>query len=58
MSGHCKACDVTLFDDELTAKYPGTNEYIELCFRCLDIALDPDSAPDFYENKPNDHYEE
>ncbi len=56
MSGHCKSCDTILFDEELTAKYPGTNEYVELCFRCLDIALNPDNVNDFYQT--TDHYEE
>jgi len=48
MSGRCKSCNTVLFDEELTAKYPGTNEYIELCFYCLDIANNPDNVDDTY----------
>lgn len=56
MCGRCKSCDIILFEDELKAKYPGTNEYIELCFRCLEIAMNPDSVDDEYHTK--DYYEE
>lgn len=48
MSGRCKACDVILFEQELTTKYPGSNQYTELCFQCLEIAENPDSVDDSY----------
>lgn len=38
MSGRCRACNVILTEDELTYQYPGTNEYSELCFHCLDLS--------------------
>ncbi len=57
MSGRCKSCNTVLYDEELTSKYPGTNEYTELCFSCLDIALDPDSVQDDYP-QGSMHYEE
>ena len=58
MSGRCKACDVILFEDELAQKWPGSNEFVDLCNRCLEIALDPDSVQDFYEVNNDEHYEE
>lgn len=57
MSGHCKSCDVILYDDEMATKWPGTDEYVDLCHSCLEIALDPDSVDDYYEHR-NDSYEE
>lgn len=48
MSGRCKACDVILFEEELTTKDPITGEYLELCFRCQDIAENPDECIDYY----------
>jgi hypothetical protein len=57
MSGRCKSCNVILFDEELTNKYPGTNEYVELCNKCLDIALNPDSAFDDYGTVTTEYHE-
>lgn len=34
MSGRCKACNAKLEDWEMVAKYPGTNEYKEICTLC------------------------
>ena len=48
MCGRCKSCNVELYDDELTTKYPGSSEYVDLCFRCLDIAMNPDNVDDNY----------
>lgn len=57
MCGRCKSCNVPLFEEELTSKYPGTNEYTELCFKCLDIALNPESVLDEYPTG-SQYYEE
>ena len=57
MSGRCKACDVVLFEEELTAKDPATGQYLELCSRCQDIAENPDNCADFYPTGSM-HYEE
>lgn len=38
MSGRCKSCDCVLSDDEMTAKYPETNQYIDMCFSCLSLS--------------------
>lgn len=56
MSGRCKSCNVTLFEEELTTKYPNSDEYTELCFSCLEIALNPDNVDDEYHTK--NYYEE
>lgn len=56
MSGRCKSCNTELYDDELTSKYLGTNEYIDLCFRCLDIAMNPEAVDDTYHT--TDYYNE
>ena len=58
MSGRCKSCNVVLFEEELTTKYPGTNEYTELCFKCLDIALNPDTVVDEYPQGSNIYTED
>ena len=48
MSGRCKSCNVVLFDEELTTKDQVTGQYLELCFKCQDIAENPDSVNDDY----------
>lgn len=48
MSGRCKACNVVLFDEELTTKDPATGEYLELCFKCQEISDNPEAVDDFY----------
>ena len=48
MSGRCKACNVVLFDEELTTKDPTTGEYLELCFKCQEISDNPEAVDDFY----------
>ena len=57
MSGRCKACNVILFEEELTAKDPATGQYLELCSKCQDIAENPDNCADFYPTGSM-HYEE
>jgi len=57
MSGRCKACNVVLFEEELTTKDPVTGEYLELCFKCQDIAENPDDCIDYYPEGQN-HYVE
>ena len=56
MCGRCKSCNSVLYDEELTQKIPGTNEYTDLCARCLDIALNPDNVDDTYHT--NNYYNE
>ena len=56
MSGRCKSCDCILFEDEMKTKWPESDEYVDLCNRCLEIALDPDSVDDYYDT--DDYYEE
>lgn len=36
MSGRCKACDVELTDQEMCTKNPENNQYLELCYNCLE----------------------
>ena len=48
MSGRCKSCNVVLFDEELTTKDQVTGQYLELCFKCQDIAENPESVLDEY----------
>jgi hypothetical protein len=48
MSSRCKACNVVLFEEELKTKWPGTQEFTDLCTHCMTIALDPDSVNDSY----------
>ena len=50
MSGRCESCNVVLFEEELTTKDQVTGQYLELCFRCQDIAENPDSVVDEYPN--------
>lgn len=40
MSGRCKSCDSILDEQEIKTKWPGTNEYTDLCFNCLPSALE------------------
>lgn len=54
----CRACDVVLSEQELTQKWPGTDDYSDMCLDCLEIALDPDSAEDYYPGFGEEHYEE
>lgn len=54
----CRACDVVLSEQELTQKWPGTDDYSDMCLDCLEIALDPDSAEDYYPDFGEEHYEE
>lgn len=35
MSGRCKSCNCILEDQEMASKWPGTDEFTELCFVCL-----------------------
>jgi hypothetical protein len=56
MSGRCKACNVILTEDELTSKYPGSNEFIELCFKCLDMGTEGEEEFDDLFDEEN--YEE
>lgn len=58
MSGRCKSCNVELYEEELKTKWPNSDEYLDLCFACAEIALDPDSVNDYYDTPVNDHYEE
>jgi len=48
LSGRCKSCNVVLFDEELTTKDQVTGQYLELCFKCQDIAENPDNVNDDY----------
>lgn len=48
MTGRCKACNVVLFEEELTTKDVLTGEYLELCFKCQDISDNPDECVDDY----------
>lgn len=57
MSGRCKSCDVVLFEEELTTKDPLTGQYLELCFRCQEVAENPENSPDYYP-VGSMHYEE
>jgi hypothetical protein len=54
----CRACDCVLSEQELCIKWPDSNEYADMCMDCLDIALDPDSVDDYYENRGDECYEE
>lgn len=36
MSGRCKSCNDILTEDEMRSKYPGTSEYIDMCYSCQD----------------------
>lgn len=58
MSSRCKACNVILFDEELTTKDTETGEYLELCFACKFISDHPDDVKDYYDTSGNNHYEE
>lgn len=58
MSGRCRSCDVILFEEEMCQKWPDSDEYIDLCHRCLEIAMNPDAAPDYYEQRNDNYYEE
>jgi len=40
MSGRCKGCNSILDEQEIKAKWPGTNIYTDLCFNCLPKALE------------------
>ena len=46
MSGRCKACNVVMTEDELTSVYPGSNEYLDLCFRCLNLSTEGEEEYD------------
>ena len=35
MSGRCVSCNAILSEDEMTAKWPDTNVYVDLCFECI-----------------------
>ena len=41
MSGRCKSCNTILTEDEMCAKWPGTDDYCELCSYCQ-AKSDPD----------------
>lgn len=45
MSGRCKACNAVLTEEDMCAKWPGSDDYIELCSYCLKKA-DPDAEFD------------
>jgi RNA polymerase subunit RPABC4/transcription elongation factor Spt4 len=45
MSGRCKACNIILNEDEMTQKWPGTDDYCDLCNQCLRLS-DPDECSD------------
>jgi len=45
MSGRCQSCNCILDDFEMTAKWPGTLEYTNMCFTCQDKA-DPNYEDD------------
>lgn len=48
MSSRCKSCDEILTERELCEKWPGTDEYLDLCFECI-ARSDPDFDPDLEE---------
>jgi hypothetical protein len=35
LSGRCKSCDDILDEVEMTRRWPGSNDFCELCGRCL-----------------------
>ena len=35
MSGRCKSCNAILTEDEMCAKWSGSDDYVELCSYCL-----------------------
>jgi hypothetical protein len=41
MSGRCKSCNAVLTEDEICAKWSGSDDYCELCSYCLK-QTDPD----------------
>ena len=48
MSGRCKACNSVLDESEMTTKWPGTDEFCDLCGHCLDKVTD-DSEDTFWD---------
>ncbi len=36
MTGRCKSCNCILDEFEMSTKYAGTSEYIDVCFTCKD----------------------
>lgn len=43
MSGRCRACNTVLTEIEMCQKWPGTEEYCDLCNHCLgDVLVDLD----------------
>jgi len=39
MSGRCRSCNSILDEQEIKTKWPGTNDYTNLCFNCLPDSL-------------------
>ena len=45
MSGRCRGCNCILTEDELTTKWPNTNEYLDLCFGCVSSSENIEEDP-------------
>lgn len=54
MSGRCKSCNTILTEDEMCAKWPGSDDYCDLCSSCI-CKSDPDAE---WDSDPFDDYEE
>ncbi len=50
MSGRCKSCNEVLDEFEMKTKWPGSNEFCDLCTDCLSLSSDGDD--DFVELEP------
>jgi len=40
MAGRCQSCNTILDEQEIKTKWPGTNQYTNLCYNCLTPALE------------------
>lgn len=51
MSGRCRACNVILTEEEMTYMYPGSVEYTDMCFRCLDLGEEGEDSFEIHEEE-------
>ena len=61
MSGRCKACDAELTDQEMCTKNPENEQYLELCYNCLQetrLAEEGYYDGNYAHNGLNEHYKE
>lgn len=58
MSGRCRACNTVLTDEEMTAIDPLTEQYYDMCFRCIGLGEEGEEEFDVNEEGETDEWQQ